>query len=50
MQPRAIFEEVREGVEAARERQQERFEGTNIASNADMRPMQICMYCVLDDP
>ena len=33
--------QVRERVEAARERQRNRFEGTDIASNADMRPATI---------
>jgi len=42
--------EVRKRVEAARERQHVRFEGTEIASNADMRPRQIRNYCALDDP
>jgi magnesium chelatase family protein len=37
-------------VEAAREHQRKRFEGTDIASNADMRPRQIRKYCALDDP
>jgi magnesium chelatase family protein len=40
--------EVRTRVEAARERQRVRFEGTDIASNADMRPAQIRQYCALD--
>ena len=42
--------EVRKRVEAARERQRQRFEGTDIASNADMRPRQVRKYCSLDDP
>ena len=42
--------EVRVRVEAARERQRQRFAGTTIASNADMHPAQIRKYCVLDDP
>ena len=41
--------EVRARVETARKRQRERFDGTNIASNADMRPAQIRKYCALDD-
>ena len=41
--------EVTTRVEAARLCQRERFEGTSIASNADMHPAQICKYCVLDD-
>ena len=42
--------EVRQRVEAARERQRQRFEGIDIASNADMHPRQIRKYCALDDP
>jgi len=42
--------EVRQRVEAARERQRQRFEGTDIASNADMCPRQVRKYCALDDP
>ena len=41
--------EVRARVETARERQRERFAGTDIASNADMRPAQIRQYCALDE-
>ncbi|MFN2304237.1 MAG: YifB family Mg chelatase-like AAA ATPase [Anaerolineales bacterium] len=40
---------VRVRVEAARQRQRERFEGTGIASNADMHPAQIRKYCALDE-
>jgi magnesium chelatase family protein len=40
--------EVRARVEAARERQRNRFAGMDIASNADMRPAQIRQYCALD--
>jgi magnesium chelatase family protein len=36
-------------IEAVREGKQQRFEGTDIASNADMRPAQIRKYCVLAD-
>jgi magnesium chelatase family protein len=42
--------EVRARVEAARQHQRVRFTGTDIASNADMRPAQIREYCALDDP
>jgi len=42
--------EVRDRVEEARERQRQRFAGTDIASNADMRPAQIRKYCALDEP
>jgi len=41
---------VRARVETARQRQRDRFAGTDIASNADMRPAQIRKYCALDDP
>ncbi len=50
MRPGETSANVRAWVEAARERQRIRFEGTNIASNADMRPAQIRKYCVLDEP
>ncbi|MEJ5203412.1 MAG: ATP-binding protein, partial [Anaerolineales bacterium] len=40
---------VRSRVEAARERQRQRFGGSNIATNAEMRPADIRKYCVLDD-
>jgi len=49
MRPGETSAEVRKRVEAARERQRQRFEGTDIASNADMRPAQIRKYCVLDE-
>jgi magnesium chelatase family protein len=41
--------EVRLRVEAVREHQRQRFEGTSFASNADMHPAQIRKYCALDD-
>ncbi len=41
--------EVRARVEVARERQRMRFEGMDIASNAEMRPRQIRKYSALDD-
>ena len=41
--------EVRARVEAARNHQRERFEGTDIASNADMHPRQVRKYCTLDE-
>jgi len=50
MRPGETSAEVRQRVEASREGQRKRFEGTNIASNADMRPRQIRKYCALDDP
>lgn len=37
-------------VEAARENQRKRFEGTDIACKADMHLAQIRKYCVLDYP
>ena len=40
---------MRARVESAREQQRTRFAGTDIASNADMRPAQIRKYCVLDE-
>ena len=42
-------ETVRARVEAAREKQRARFAGTDIASNADMRPADVRKYCQLDD-
>ncbi|MDY6873672.1 MAG: YifB family Mg chelatase-like AAA ATPase [Chloroflexota bacterium] len=49
LQPGESSAEVRARVEAARERQRERFSESGIASNADMRPAQIRQYCVLDE-
>lgn len=40
---------VQERVEAARERQRQRFTGTDIASNADMRPAEVRKFCHLDE-
>jgi len=40
---------IRERVEAARERQQRRFEGTSLLSNADMGPAEVREYCQVDD-
>jgi magnesium chelatase family protein len=50
MRPGESSADVRARVEAARERQRERFEGTDIAGNADMRLRQVRKYCALDDP
>ena len=36
-------------MEAAREQQRGSFEGTDIASNADMRPAQVPIYSALDE-
>jgi magnesium chelatase family protein len=41
---------VRARVEAARERQRQRFEGTKLTCNADMGPAEVRQYCDLDDP
>jgi magnesium chelatase family protein len=49
LQPGESSAVVRARVEAARERQRVRFDGTGIASNADMRPAQIRKFCGLDD-
>jgi magnesium chelatase family protein len=49
LKPGESSAEVRARVEAARERQRERFAGTSIASNADMRPAEIRKYCALDE-
>jgi len=49
MRPGESSAEVRTRVEAARQKQRVRFEGIDIASNADMRPAQIRKYCELDD-
>lgn len=39
---------IRERVEAARERQRVRFEGTELISNADMGPSEVRQFCALD--
>ena len=36
-------------VEAARERQRSRFEGTGLMSNADMGPAEVRSHCQVDD-
>ena len=41
--------EVRLRVEAARQIQRNRFSGTTLASNADMRPAHIRQFCLLSD-
>jgi len=48
MRPGETSAELRAWVEAARERQRQRFKGTDIANNADMRTAQIRKYCALD--
>ncbi|HWQ46293.1 MAG TPA: YifB family Mg chelatase-like AAA ATPase [Longilinea sp.] len=40
---------VQQRVEAARERQRERFKDTPLTCNADMHPAEIRKYCALDD-
>jgi magnesium chelatase family protein len=40
---------VRARVEAARERQRVRFEGTSLACNADMGPAEIRQFCQVDE-
>jgi magnesium chelatase family protein len=49
MRPGEASAVVRARVEAARQRQRERFSGTAIPCNADMHPAQIRKYCALDD-
>ncbi|MCC7106344.1 MAG: ATP-binding protein, partial [Chloroflexi bacterium] len=40
---------VRERVEAARARQQQRFAGTRLWANADMTVVEVRQHCLLDD-
>ena len=40
---------VRARIEAARERQRARFEGTALSCNADMGPAEIRQYCQVDE-
>ena len=42
-------ERIRARVEAARERQHQRFEGTRLRCNAEMGPGEVRGYCRLDD-
>jgi magnesium chelatase family protein len=49
MRPGEASATVRARVEAARQRQRERFSGTAIPCNADMHPAQIRKYCALDE-
>jgi magnesium chelatase family protein len=49
MHPGEASAMVRARVEAARQRQRERFAGTSIPANADMHPAQIRKYCALDE-
>ena len=41
---------IRARVEAARQKQTERFAGTRLVSNADMTPAEIRQFCKLDTP
>jgi magnesium chelatase family protein len=40
---------IRERVQAARERQRVRFEGTDIVCNSDMRVAEVRKFCKLDE-
>lgn len=40
---------VRSRVEAARERQRQRFAGTGLTSNADMGPAEVRQFCIVDE-
>jgi magnesium chelatase family protein len=40
---------IRARVEAARERQRQRFKGTRLLSNADMGPAEVREYCRIED-
>ncbi len=40
---------IRQRVQAARERQQQRFAGTPLACNADMGPAEVREFCKIDD-
>ena len=40
---------IRARVEAARERQRQRFAGTGLLSNADMGPAEVRDHCRVDD-
>ncbi|MBC7315797.1 MAG: YifB family Mg chelatase-like AAA ATPase, partial [Chloroflexi bacterium] len=40
---------IRARVEAARQKQQARFEGTNLHANADMGPAEVRKFCELDE-
>ena len=42
-------QDVRARVEAARDRQRARFEGTSMSCNADMGPAEIRQYCQVDE-
>ncbi len=40
---------IRERVQAARERQSVRFEGTDVVCNSDMRVAEVRQFCKLDE-
>ncbi len=40
---------IRQRVESARKLQQQRFEGTGLASNAEMHPAEVRKFCILDE-
>jgi magnesium chelatase family protein len=40
---------IQERVEAARERQRQRFEGTGLLANADMGPAEVRTHCQVDE-
>jgi ATP-dependent Lon protease len=44
----ADIHRLRERVERARERQRQRFAGTNLQVNADMGPAEVRQYCEVD--
>jgi magnesium chelatase family protein len=41
--------DIQARVEAARERQRRRFDGTDLLSNADMGPSEVRTFCQIDD-
>ena len=41
--------DIRARVEAARQRQLKRFAGSDILTNADMRPAEVTEFCVMED-
>lgn len=48
--PAESSEKIRARVEAAHERQQKRFQNSDIFTNSEMRPREIKLYCKLDEP
>jgi magnesium chelatase family protein len=49
LRPGESSAQVRERVQAARETQQQRFHGTDLTCNADMRPADIAHFCPLGE-